>query len=458
MAEMRIRRKMFNGMKQIIIAFILFLLTVIAGSDVIYAEEYSLGDLYRIALERSEIIKISEENLYITERDKDRAAAALIPDLSAFVNYTRYTEDKLSSTGSVIQPDVSASWGLRLDQSFSLSGRELTAFRVSKENIEKSRYDLYAVKESYLFNLSSAYFDVLRAEKNVDIAKANVERLTKHRDAARIRLEVGEATKTALLRAEAELSGRQSELVRAENGLELSKSALAKIAGISRDFTLKEEPLTGPEGVLSLTPLKEEALSERAEIKAAELQKRIAGEEVKYAKGAYWPSLSVEGVYSRKDEDPASAFINKESIYGGLKLNFPFYEGGMKRAETRQAEARRRQAEFIYEDLKKRIDVDVERAYLDLMTQVRIIKSLEDQLAFASDNYNAVSKQFQYGLADSIDVMDANTLLVTAERELANARFNYRLAGLKLKQTTGTLLKTVLSQQVTAVNQDIEEK
>ncbi|MBI5676680.1 MAG: TolC family protein [Nitrospirae bacterium] len=444
-------------MKQIVIVFILFFLTGFAGQDVVFAEEYSLDDLYRIALERSERIKISEEDLYIVSRDKDRAEAALIPDFSAFVNYTRYTEDKLSSTGLasqpvVIQPDNSASWGLRLDQSFSLSGREFTAFRVSKENIEKSRYDLYSVKESYLFTLSSAYFDVLRAEKSVEIARANVERLTKHRDAARTRLKVGEVTKTALLRAEAELSGRQSELVRAENGLQLSKAALATIAGINKDFTLKEEPMREPEGILSLDALQEEALSERAELKVAELKKRIAGEEVKYAKGAYWPSLSIEGVYSRRDEDPASVFLNKESIYGGLKFNFPFYEGGMKRAEARQAEAKNRQAELIYEDMKKRINIEVEGAYLDLMTQGRIIKSLEDQLAFAGDNYNAVSKQFQYGLADSIDVMDANTLLVSAERELANAGFNYRLAVLKLRLATGTLLKEVLSSEVSAAN------
>lgn len=452
MDEIKICKTAFNRVKQIIVTFILFFFAAVAAPGNLFAEEYSLNDLYRIALEHSERIKISEEDLYIVSRDKDKAEAALIPDLSAFVNYTRYTEDKLSSTGLVIQPDNSESWGLRLEQSFSLSGREFTAFRVSKDNIEKSGYVLYSVKESYLFNLSSAYFDVLRAEKSVEIAKANVDRLTKHRDAARTRLKVGEVTKTALLRAEAELSGRQSELVRTENGLALSKAVLVKIAGISKDFTLKEEQLKEPEGILSLDALQEEALAERAELKGAELQKRIAGEEFKYAKGAYWPSLSIEGVYSRKDEDPASVFLNKESIYGGLKLNFPFYEGGMKKAETRKAEAKERQAKLIYEDLKKRINIEVEGAYLDLKTQGRSIKYLEDQLAFAGDNYNAVSKQFQYGLTDSIDVMDANTLLVSAERELANAGFNYRLAVLKLRLATGTLLKTVLSSQVSAAN------
>ncbi len=198
-----------------------------------HAVEYSLDDLYRIALERSERIKISEEDLFIAETGKDKATSVLLPKLSAFWNYTRYTESKTTTTASsgssslsVIQPDYSSSWGLRLDQSVSLSGRELTAFRMSKENIEKSKYDLYTAREEYLLSVSSGYYDVLRARKAFEIAKSNVERLTKYRDAAAIRLKVGEVTKTTLLRAEAELSGAQSDEIKTRNGFEIAKLCL----------------------------------------------------------------------------------------------------------------------------------------------------------------------------------------------------------------------------------------
>lgn len=449
----------------VLIAFMFF-------PENLLAEEYSLDDLYRIALERSERIKISEEDLNIAERGKDKAISVLLPALSAFGNYTRYSEDKFSPTGSVIQPEYSTSWGLRLDQSMSLSGREITAFKISKENIERSRYELYAVKEGYLFNVSVAYYDVLRAKKAVEIAKANVERLTKHRDAAAIRLKVGEVTKTALLRAEAGLSGAQSELVRAENNLKLAKAVLARLVGIDEEYEVKESGVRSQESNPPLPPfikggrggitnsgfnndsqlptlnyLKELAMSERAELKSFGLQKKIAEDQVKYAQGAYWPTLSIEGVYLRKDEDPASPFFNKESVYGGLKLNFPFFEGGLRKAEVREAGAKQRQAELSLEDLKKTINVEVENAYLDFMTQKGVLKSLEDQLTFARDNYNAISKQFEFGLANSIDVMDANTLLVTAERQLAGAKYNYQLSILRVKRATGTLLKTVSSQE-----------
>lgn len=424
-----------------ILSVLFIVMFILASANLSVAREYSLEDLYRIALERSERIKISEEDLYIAEKGKDKAVSSLLPRLSVFGSYRKYSEDKRSSPGLVIQPDDSISWGLRLDQSLSVSGREITALNMSKESIEKSRYDLRAVKEAYLFNVASAYYDVLRAKKAVEIAKSNLDRLTKHRDAAAIRLKVGEVTKTDLLRAEAELSRGRAELVKSENNLKLTKAILARIAGISGDFDIKEE--TDREDVAyNLDSLRQIAFSERAEMRSSEVQKRIADDQLKYVRGAYWPIISIEGVYLRNEEYPASAFLNKESLYGGLRLNFPLFEGGLRKAEVEEAEARKRQSELIYNDLKKTIAIEVENVYLEFQTQKGILKSLEDQLSYATDNYNSVSRQYQFGLANIIDVIDANTLLITSERQLADAVYNYQLALIRLQRVTGQMLKT----------------
>ncbi len=451
-----------------IVIHIIIMITVLVSQDVSASEEYSLEDLYRIALERSEKIKISGEEVYVSESGKDKALSALLPKFSAFWDYTRYTEQKFFTqavTPFVIQPQYSRTWGLRLDQSVSLSGREITAFKIAQKNIEKSKYDLRAMREKYLFEVSSAYYDVLRAKSAVEIAKTSVERLAKHRDAAATRLKVGEVTKTALLRAQAELSGAQSELVKAENNLKLAMAILARLAGLSDDYELKEVAGSADLGILppdyggsTVDYLREIAMSERAELKAVGLQKKIADDQVKYAQGTYWPTLSIEGVYSRLKNEPSSPFFIDETIYGALNLNFTFFEGGLRKAEVRESEARQRQAGLALEDLKKDITIEVENAYLDFMTQKGVLKSLEDQLTFAKDNYDAVSKQFEFGLADSIEVMDANTLLVTAEKQLANAKYDYQLSILRVESASGTLLKTVMKQQSSAISQNTREK
>jgi outer membrane protein len=408
----------------------------------IAAEEYSLDDLYKIALQRAEKIKISEENLSIAESGRDKALSLLIPKLSSFGSYTRYTGAKRNDTGVIIQPDEATSWGLRLDESLSISGRELTALSISKENIVKNRLDLHAVREEYMLNVAFAYYDFLRARKALDIAGANLERLTKYRNAAEKRLKVGEVTKTALLRADGELSGAQSDYVKAKNTLELSRAVLARIVGIKMDFQLKEAPLMDIK-ISSISSFLESALSGRADLKSLEIQKKMAEEQVQFTKGSYWPSLALSGVYAAADQSPTPQTLNRESIYAGVTLNFPLFEGGLRAAEVREAKAKERQSTLIYDDVKKSIEVEVQSAYLEIMTQKGVLKFLEDQLSFARDNFRAVSKQFEFGLSESIEVIDANTLLVSSERKLADAVYSYQLSLLRMQKATGTLLKTV---------------
>lgn len=435
-----------NNQRQCLFVYFLLVLSLAMIPVYLCAEEYSLNDLYKIALQRAERIKISQEDLLIAKVGKDKAMALLLPKLSAFGNYTKYNTDQYNATGTLIQPDSATSWGLRADETLSLSGRELTALNISKDNIVKGSYDLHAIREIYLLNVALAYYDTLKAKKALDITESNLERLTKYRDAAVKRLKVGEVTKTVLLRADGELSGARSENLKAKNALEFAKSTLARVAGIEGEFLLKEAPLEKIKIIHELS-FREMAFSGRADLKSLEIQKKMAEEQVQYTIGSYWPTLSISGVYTSSDQSPATQTLVKDSTYGLLSLNFPFFEGGLRRAEVNEAKAKERQSALTYEDYKKSIGIEVQGAYLDLVTQKGILKFLEDQLVFARDNYNAVAKQFEFGLAQSLDVMDANTLLVTAERNLAEATFDYQVAIVKMKKATGTLLKEVIDDQ-----------
>ena len=279
-------------MKKIVMALsvggLLFFLFAAAPAS-LFAEEYSLEDLCRIALTRSEKLKVAQENLTIAETGKDKAFSYLLPRLTATGGVTQYSEKKLTATGSVLQPESASSWGVRADETFSMSGRELKALGISKQNVVKSQLDLTAIREDYLLRyVAAAYYNVLMARKNLEIADANLERLTKYRDAAEKRLRIGEVTKTALLRAEGELSGAKSDRLQAQNGLELAIAVLASNVGIAGDFSLREvPPVEGEVPVLSV--FQEQAFAARADLKSLEVQKQIAADQTKYAEGAFWP-------------------------------------------------------------------------------------------------------------------------------------------------------------------------
>ncbi len=224
----------------------------------------------------------------------------------------------------------------------------------------RSRYDLTAIREDYILRfVSAAYYNVMLARKNLEIADTNLERLTKYRDAAEKRLKVGEVTRTVLLRAEGELSGAMSDQLQVKNGLELAMAVLASNVGIKGDFSLYEAPMAESD-IPPLEFFRDQAFAARADLKSLETQKKIAADQIRYAEGAYWPTVSLSGVYAGTDQYPSTGNLVRDSFYAGIGLNFPLFEGGLRKADVSEAKARERQAALQYEDLKKGIDIEVQ--------------------------------------------------------------------------------------------------
>ena len=433
-------------MKNIKVILTVLLSGILGISSFAAAEEYSLRDLYRQSLKSSEQIKVMEENLFIAQMGKNKAFSVLIPRLTAFGQYNHYSENKYGPppiySSILLQPNESGSWGVRADQAFSLSARELNALTFAKQSVTKSEYDLYAAKSNFILSIAAYYYDVLKAKKALENATANLGRLTTYRNSVEKRVRVGELTKTALLRADGELSGARADYLRATNILKLARAVLIRNTGIEENFKLKDD-----QDILirfdRLEMLRQTAFDKRADLKSYDMQTQMAEEQVKYARGAFWPNIGLFAVYNGSDQYPSGYTTVRETVVAGVSLTFPFFEGGLRVAEYKEAKARERQARLAFDDFRKNIQVELESAYLELDTQKETLKFLEDQLIFAQDNYDAVLRQYENGLATSLDVMDANNLLLLSEKNVLEAQYGYRLAQLKVMKASGTLLQFV---------------
>ncbi len=429
-------------MRKYFFCFGIVMLLLAAPATPAPARDYTLADVYREALIHSEKMELARENVAIAQTGRGKAMSLLMPRLTAFGTYNLYSEQKRTDAGTLIQPRESGTWGLRADQGFSLSARELDALAIAGQSVVKSEYDLAAARSDFVLAVASAYFDVLKTKKTLEITAANLERLTHYRQSVAKRVQVGELTRTALLRAEGELSGARADFLRATNALRLSRAALVRLTGIDEAFRLVEENTT-PDASCDLGRMRQTAMSSRPDLQSYDVQTQIAGRQVTFARGAFWPSLGLFAVYNRADQDNPTPSLNRESLVAGVSLSFPFFEGGLRLAELREAKARERQARLMYEDFRKTVDIELQRACLELETQQGALNYLEDQETFARDNYNAVLRQFENGLATSLDVMDANSLLLASEKNLVESQYNFRLADLSVRRAAGTLLEYV---------------
>lgn len=404
---------------------------------------YTLDALYRSALKNGEEIQIFKNEVQVAQKTKDMALSVLFPRFTGIGSARRYSK-KVMSGDSLVQPDWSAHWGARLDQSFTVNGKELIAFDMAKDNIVKAEHDLNAAKEAYLFSLAQTYYGVARGEKGVEIAKANVRRLQTHKDSVLTQLRLEAVTRTALLRAEAELSNARAEQIRAENNYRITLEALSRIAGVGPISAISiGDVAVGAEIPEDLEGLKNQATENRAEIKAAHMDHQIAEKQVDYTKSAYWPTASLESAYLNYEQGPSEHMALKDSFWVGGTISIPIYDAGLRKAQIAEAKARSRQAMYRLRSLEKQVTLEMDTAFRECATQKGVLSALEDQWRFAKENYIAVTRQFDNGLANSVDVMDANTLLVTAQQEMADAVFGLQLALLRIDRARGTFLADI---------------
>ncbi|MBU1584383.1 MAG: TolC family protein [Proteobacteria bacterium] len=425
--------------------FFLILLFVIFSQSPAYCQTtYSLNELIQLANKHSETIKIAQEDVYIAQQEKARALSVLIPRATTYGSMTKYREADIAA------PDT-LTLGIKLTQSFTLNGKELIALDVTKKGIEGKQFSLESIRAQYLLQVSQAYYNILSAQRFLEIAQSDVNRLTTHKESVKEKLSVGNVTKTDLYRAEAELSKSLTEQVKAENRVLQAKAALRNLVDIDDNFNLQKNKILRIENYEStLEDIKASALKNRAEIKEAKKNLEIARKTVAFDKSDYWPSISLEAGYKETDISydaiPRDVDYDTEDLYFTGELVFTLYDGGLRRAQIRQALANQRKAENAFTLQEKSILLDSEISFLDYNTSKSTLLNLQDELKSAQENFNAVQMQFKYGMADSIDMMDANTLLVSAQRRISDAEYTYYLSVLKIMYSKGELAQFLLDQ------------
>jgi len=406
--------------------------------------DYSLYDLIKLASIQSETIKIAEDDLDIARLDEKRALSVLIPRATAYGSITEYKNDAVTS------PD-SKTAGIKLTQSFTLNGKELIALDVTRRVIESKELSLETIRSQYVLQVAQAYYNILSARKFFEIAQSDVERLTRHRDAVKEKLSVGNVTKTDLFRAEAELSKALTEQKKAENGILQNKAALQNLVDIDQEFDLQKQDISEIESYqCNLEEIQAYALKNRTEIKEAKKNLDIAAKTVNFKKSDYWPTIELEGGYKETDIQynarPTSVKYDTEDTYFTGSIVFTLYDGGLRRATIKQSLADQRKAEKALTLQEKKIRLDSKVSFLDYETAKSTLHNLKDELKYAEETYNAVQMQFNYGMADSIDIMDANTLLVSAQRRISDAHYKYYLSVLRIIYTKGDLTAFFLSK------------
>jgi outer membrane protein len=424
-----------------IVMVLLFTFAFQMGSRSAWGEPLTLYEIYQYALHRSDDVKIAKEDFLRAEQERRRSLSAMAPQITLSGTSTSAPE-KFSGpdlSGVLLQPNMSYGGEVTLKQSLYSGGKNVASLRFSERGIEVAGKNYASAKEVLLLKVAKAYYGAIKAQKNVEAQQHNVERLTEHRRLSGVKFRVGEAGESLMLRAETELANAEATLVSAENELFLKRGELQILANLPELFDLEEPPL--PEMPADdRDALLEIAFRYRNDIIRSRLEEMMAHERVAITRGSYFPTLTLQGTYFNREQDPPSIFFIKESWSVEGRIEMPIFDGGLRAAEMAQAKGDETKSQLTTMKLKKEIALDATQAYQTFQAITRVLSIREKQMNFATKNYDIVSKQFSHGLANQIDLLDANQALVEAEKDLISSKYDRHLAIIDLQRSSGAFL------------------
>ena len=281
------------------------------------------------------------------------------------------------------------------------------------------------------------YLQVLEAEQAVAAAEADLQLAQRLLDLARSRREAGVATGVDVARAETRLAGQQVRLAQARTQLDTARLNLLRVIGapLSAELSLSEKLRFSAEPLPDVQKAVEQALADRADVRAMREQLHAAEAEYRAALGGWLPSISFFGDYGSSGLRPNELNLPTRSV--GLRLDVPLFNGGRTRAEIQLAASHRRQVQAQWEDLRVAVEKEVREALEHLTVRAQQVRAAESALKLAERELELAQDRFRNGLADNVEVIQAQTALENARRDWVAGLALYNMARLNLAVATG---------------------
>jgi outer membrane protein TolC len=233
-----------------------------------------------------------------------------------------------------------------------------------------------------------------------------------------------------------ELQTQEQRLSSLEADLRKQKIALARLIGLPQDRELVlSSPLTAEQSVPpNAGELIERALAHRADLQASEAQVRAAERALSAAHAERLPSLSLNGDYGVIGPDPVSTH-GVFAVTGSL--NIPVWQGGRAKGDIQQAEATLHQRQAELADQRGRVEQDVRTALVELQTAAGQVKLAESNRQYANETLSQARDRFNAGVATTVEVVQAQEQVASAEGDYISSLFSLDLAKISLARAMG---------------------
>lgn len=309
-------------------------------------------------------------------------------------------------------------------------------WQASKETERAAVLSVKDARELVVLAVGGTYLQTLASAANVESQRAQVDNAQAVYRQALTRKAAGINSKIDVLRSLVELQTEQQRLSTVEADLRKQKIVLARIIGLplDRDLILSEPLVFNQAALPEAETAIQEAFRRRSDLRVAEAQVHAAELTLSAAHAERWPSVSLNGDYGVLGPNPASTH-GVFAVTGAV--NVPVWQGGRTKGDIQEAEATLRQRQAELADQRGKVEQDVRTALIELETamgQVRLAASNRD---YANETLDEARDRFSAGVATTVEVVQAQEQVASAESNYISSLFSFNLAKLTLARATG---------------------
>ncbi|MBO4794358.1 MAG: TolC family protein [Deltaproteobacteria bacterium] len=394
----------------------------------------TLEQCREIAWEHQPELRAGFQNVLAGQARVGQERAARYPQLGAESSYRRSSEVSRASSGA--EREVSSEYSHQLGASQLLYDFGRTKARVRRRRLEAEslQADLEDMRERINFAVREAYFVVLKAQRDWQVAVETVRQYEDHLRQAKGFFEAGVKPRFDVTKAEVDLSRARLELITAENAVRLARVRLNNAMGVpdAPDYRL-EDILERQFEHVSLETVLERALRNRADLRALDLRKQSLDEALKAAKAGHYPHLDGVALYRWIGEEHP---LDREWQVGAA-VTLPLFTGLRTRHEVLEARANRKAEEAREDALKQAIILEAQHAWLNLHEAQERIGTARLAVRQASENFDIAQGRYRTGVGNPIEVTDAQVAYADARNMLTGALYDYQIAVAALERVMG---------------------
>lgn len=422
----------------------IFVMALLCCLSIDAQKKWTLDDCINYAMENNLTLKVLKLQKQSAQEDVKQSKAALLPTLSASTNQgVGYSPWDNTGTDKAY---YNGSYGINAQWTVWNGSQNTNTIKLNKLTEEQADLSVNETANSLQEQITQLYVQILYMTEAIEVNRQSLETSKKNEERGQQMVEVGKMSKADLAQLTAQRASNEYSIVESETQLSKYKQQLKQVLELNaEDFDIAVPATTDQQALADIPAMRsvyEAALTQRPEIKNAQLGIESSNVQMKIAKAGQLPTITVNGSASTSTNSLSSLawgsqMKNNFGLSGSVGVSMPIFDSRRTKTNINKAHLAQEQAKISLANEEDDLYYTIEGLWLDAVNNQQKFRSALATVESEQESYNLLSEQFNLGLKNIVELMNGKDKLLTAQQNKLQSKYT-----------------TILSQQLLKFYQD----